>query len=121
MTDNLAQGNYGVALVKLQQLLKMQQEPLAILGAVGGHFRRLSTARILLDNGRNAQDLMKLCGITDFAARKTVSTASRFSAAFYAKAAELVLETDRAIKTSYDDPQRLLELLILNLAWEARL
>ena len=121
MTDNLAQGDYGAALVKLQQLLKMQQEPLVILGAVGSHFRRLSAARILLDNGKNAQDLMKLCAMADYAARKTVAAASRFSAAFYAKAAELVLQTDRALKTSYDDPKRLLELLIMDLAREARL
>ena len=49
MTDLLGQGQYAQALTKLQQLLKLQQEPLAILGAVGSHFRRLSTARILID------------------------------------------------------------------------
>ena len=37
-----------------------------------------------------------------------------------AKAAELILETDRQMKTSYDDPDRLLELLILRLGQEAR-
>ena len=34
MTDLLSAGRYDQALLKLQQLLKMQQEPLAILGAV---------------------------------------------------------------------------------------
>lgn len=120
MTDLLAKGEYGAALMKLQQLIKMQQEPIAILAAIGGNFRRMGTARTLLDNGRNAQDLMKLCSMADFPARKTMSAASRFSAGFYAKAAELVLETDRAMKTSYDDPKRLLELLIMALAREAR-
>lgn len=120
MTDALGQNAYGAALVKLQQLLKMQQEPIAILAAIGAHFRRMATARTLLDHGKNAQDLMKLCPMADFAARKTVSSASRFSAAFYQRAAELVLETDRALKTSYDDPQRLLELLIMALAREAQ-
>ena len=37
----------------------------------------------------------------------------------YAKAAELVLESDRQIKTSFDEPDRLLELLVLQLAQEA--
>ena len=119
MTDLLGQGEYGGALVKLQTLLKMQQEPIAILGAVGGHFRRLGTARTLLDNGRTAVDLMKMTGLQDYPARKTMSAASRFSAKFCAKAAELVLETDRKMKTSFDDPQRLLEFLILQLAQEA--
>lgn len=38
MTDLLSAGRYDEALLKLQQLLKMQQEPLAILGAVGSPF-----------------------------------------------------------------------------------
>ena len=119
MTDLLGQGEYGPALVKLQTLLKMQQEPIAILGAIGGHFRRLGTARTLLDNGRTSVDLIKLTGLSDYPARKTMSAASRFSAKFCAKAAELVLETDYKMKTSFDDPKRLLELLILQLAQEA--
>ena len=120
MTDMLSQGEYGAALLKLQQLLKMQQEPLVILGAVGSHFRRLSVARTLLDNGKNAAELMRLYHIQDYPARKTMSAAGRFSVRFYGKAAELVLESDRAIKTSRDDPKRILEVLIMDLAREVR-
>lgn len=119
MTDLLGQGEYGPALVKLRTLLKMQQEPIAILGAVGSHFRRLGTARTLLDNGRSSSELMKLCGLGDYPARKTMSAAGKFSARFCAKAAELVMETDYKMKTSFDDQERLLELLILELAREA--
>ena len=120
MTDLMGQGEYGGALVKMQQLLKMQQEPILILGAIGGHFRRMATARTLLDNGKNASDLMRLCGMADYPARKTMSAAGRFSAAFYAKAAELVLESDRQMKTSFDDPKRILEVLIMRLAQEVK-
>lgn len=120
MTDMLGRQEYGGALVKLRQLLQMQQEPLLILGAIGSHFRRLSTARTLLDNGRSSTELMKLCGMGDYAARKNMSAASRFSASFYASAAELVMQTDYSMKTSLDDPERLLEVLIVQLAQEAR-
>ncbi len=120
MTDMLSSGRYGDALLKLQTLLKMQQEPLAILGAVGGHFRRISTARTLLDNGKNAGDLARLCGIQDFAARKTMDAARRFRPEFCRRAAQLVVETDYRMKTSFDDNERLLELLILQLSQEAR-
>ena len=120
MTDLLSAGRYDQALLKLQQLLKMQQEPLAILGAVGGHFRRIGTARTLLDNGRNSSELQKLCGIPDYPARKTMDAARRFRPEFCRKAAELVLETDYKMKTSFDDSERLLEMLILQLAQEAR-
>ena len=120
MTELLSAGRYGEALLKLQQLLKMQEEPIKILGAVGGHFRRISTARTLLDHGRNASDLQKLCApMPDFAARKTMESARRFRPEFCAKAASLILETDYRMKTSFDDSERLLELLILQLSQEA--
>ena len=120
MTDLLSAGRYDQALLKLQQLLKMQQEPLAILGAIGGNFRRIGTARILLDNGRPASELAKLYGIQDFAARKSMDAARRFKPEFCKAAAGLILETDYKMKTSFDDNERLLELLILQLAQEAR-
>lgn len=120
MTDLLSAGRYGEALGKLQQLLKMQQEPLAILGAVGSHFRRIGAARTLLDNGKTASDLQKLCGLPDYPARKTMEAARRFRPEFCRKAAELVLETDYQMKTSFDDSERLLEMLLLRLAGETR-
>ncbi len=120
MTNLLSEGKYGPALVKLQTLLKMQQEPIMILGAVGGNFRKISTARTLLDNGRNSSELAKLYGMPDYPARKTMEAARRFKPEFCRLAAELILETDFRMKTSFDDPERLLELLILQLAQEAR-
>ena len=120
MTDLLSDGRYTAALEKLQTLLKMQQEPLGILGAIGGHFRRISTARVLLDNGRSASELQNLYGMFDFAARKTMEAARRYRPEFCAKAAQLVMETDYRMKTSFDDQDRLLELLILQLSQEAR-
>ena len=120
MTDLMSAGRYDQALQMLQKLLKMQQEPLAILGAVGGHFRRLGTARTLLDHGKNSSELQKLCGLPDYPARKTMEAARRFRPEFFAAASKLILETDYKMKTSFDDSQRLLELLILNLAQEAK-
>jgi len=120
MTDLLGSGECGKALQKLQQLFKMQEEPINLLGAIGAHFRRLSTARTLADNGKTATELMELTGLKDYPARKTMSAASRFSAHFYAKAAELVLESDMMLKTSFDDADRILEVLILRLSQEAK-
>lgn len=120
MTDQLSAGRYDQAMQKLQQLLKMQQEPLAILGAVGGHYRRISAARTLLDNGKGAFELQKLCGIPDYPARKTMEAARRCTSGFCRTVAQLVVETDHQMKTSFDEPERLLELLILRLAQEAR-
>lgn len=121
MTDLLSQGSYGPALLKLRQLFKMQQEPVAILGAIGSHFRKLSAAKILLDHGRQSGELMRLYPpMKDYPARKLMAAAGKCSARFCSTAAELVVETDHAMKTSYDDPERLLEILVLRLAQEAK-
>jgi DNA polymerase III delta subunit len=56
----------------------------------------------------------------DFAARKTMEAARRFRPEFCKKAAQLVLETDYQMKTSFDNSERLLELLLLQLAQEAK-
>ena len=120
MSDLLGEGRYAAALEKLQTLLKMQQEPLAILGAVGGHFRRLAAARTLLDHGKTPSDLAKLYGIPDYPARKSMEAARRMRPEFCARAAELILEADYAMKTSFDDSERLLEMLVLQLAQEGR-
>lgn len=119
MASDISNGKYGDALNKLNQLLKMQEEPLGILGTIGANFRRIGAARTLLDNGKNASDLMRLYNLKDYAARKTMESARRFSPEFCKRAAELILETDRKIKTSFDTPERLLEILILQLAQEA--
>lgn len=120
MTDHLVAGDYEQALLLLQQLLRMQEEPLGILGYIGSQLRRISAARILLDNGKGAPELMKLYGCPDFVARKSMDMARRLQPAFCAAAAQLVMDTDMKIKTSADDPQRLLELMLLLLAQEAR-
>ena len=120
MTDHIGAGEYGKALEKLSDLFKMQEEPLGMLGAIGNHFRRLSTARTLGDNGRSSADLMKLYRTSDYGARKMMDSARRFRPEFLQKAAVLILETDYRMKTSFDDPERLLEMLLLQLAQEAR-
>ena len=63
---------------------------------------------------------MKLCGIADYPAKKAMDAGRQFSQTFCVKAAELILETDYKMKTSFDDQDRLLEMLILQLAMEAK-
>ena len=120
MTDAISKGQFGLALQKLDQLLKMQEEPVTILGSIGGHFRRIGTARTLLDNGKGVSELMKLCSVQEYPAKKAMEAARRCPPEFCKIASELVLETDRKLKTSFDEPRRLLEFLILQLAQEAR-
>ncbi len=121
MTDMLSAGQYSQALQKLQLLLKMQEKPIAILGAIGNHLRQLAAARVLMDSGESYQKLSRLFPRTpDFVCRKLSGACKRFSHQFYKRSAELVLEADRSLKTSVSEPGRLLEMLIMELAQEAR-
>ena len=72
-----------------------------------------------MEQGKSAYELQKLCGIPDYPARKIMESARRMDKSFCGRASELVLETDYRMKTSFDDSQRLLEMLILQLAAEA--
>jgi DNA polymerase III delta subunit len=49
-----------------------------------------------------------------------MDAARRFQPAFLKKSMELILETDIRMKTSFDEKERLLEMLVLQLAQEAR-
>ncbi len=120
ISNAIVDGDYDRALKKLRELFAMQQEPIALLGAVAAQMRRLQCARVLMENGKGTGDLMKLCGIGEYPAKLTMGAARRLPPSFCSESVLLCLETDRQLKSSYDEPQRLLELLLIRLAGEAR-
>ena len=120
ITDALGQREFDRALQRLHVMLKLRAEPISVLAAIGSQMRRLRAARVLLSEGRSGQELAELCGIAPFAANKTMTQARRLSDRFCERAVLLCRDCDWQMKTSYDEPQRILELLILSLAEEAR-
>lgn len=120
ITDALGQREFDRALQRLHVMLKLRAEPISVLAAIGSQMRRLRAARVLQSEGRTGQELAELCGIAPFAANKTMTQARRLSDRFCERAVLLCRDCDYQMKTSYDDPQRILELLILSLAEEAR-
>lgn len=119
ITDALGQRDFGRALERLHVLLKLQTEPIPIVAAIGAQMRRLYAAKLLQNAGKGAEALSSLCGIATYAATKTMQQARRVSERFCRRAVELCCRTDYQIKTSYDEPERLAERLILTLAEEA--
>ena len=63
---------------------------------------------------------MELTGLKSYPAGLTMTAARRVTDGFCQRAIELVLDTDIAMKTSADEPERLLELLLIRLAQEAQ-
>lgn len=60
MTDAVSQSDYNKAAAILGDLLKMQEEPIVILAALGSQLRRLYTARMAIDSGKDKYWLMEL-------------------------------------------------------------
>ena len=98
--------------------LREKQKVKRMYGILEKQFRRYF-AEAERRKGNTGDNLMQLCGIGDYPARKTMAAAGRVSMEFCDRAVLLCTETDYRMKTSYDDPQRLLELLLLQLAEEA--
>ena len=80
----------------------------------------MSAAHTISAVGKGPDALAAVCGIKPYAAQVSMQSARKFSRQWCDKAAVLCMETDYQLKSSGDDPQRLMELLILQLAQEAR-
>ena len=119
LSDAVAAGRYETALQILHILLRRQEEPVVILATIGSQLRRIVEANRLRAAGKGKNDLMKLCSVSSYPAQKAMEFSRRLPAEFPEKALELCLEADRRMKTSFDDPKRVLELLVLQLAEEA--
>ena len=120
LTDALAMRQFDRALERLHALLRMQTDAIPIVAAIGSQMRRLFAAKILQNEGKPAEELAQLCGIQPYAATKTMGQARRVSERFCRKAVLLCCETDAQLKSTYGEEERLVELLILQLAEEAR-
>ena len=121
ITDALAEGNYDKALLKLRDVLASQEEPIKVNAVVGSHFRKLLLTKSVMAAGKGNETLLPILNSkSDFYGNKLMQQARRLSDEMCANAVLLCYETDCKMKRSVDDSARLLELLLLSLAQEAR-
>ena len=118
MTNAVTRGDYNGASEILGQLLKKQEEPFMILSVVGKELRRLYTARIALDEGRDKFWLMEQWGMrSDYPARLLMDAAKRTTRAWCAKSLLLCETLDRRMKSEKGvDDEGELKLLLMELA-----
>ena len=98
----------------------MQTEPILILAALGSQLRRIWTARLALDSGRDRYWLMELWGMkSDYPAKLLLSAARRTTGVWCAQAVRHCQELDRRMKSErgIDGPGEL-KLLLVRLAAE---
>ncbi len=120
LSDAVLQGRSDQAAAILGDLLKMQTEPIQILGALGGQLRRIYTARLAIDNGRGRSWLMELWEMrSDYPAKLLMTAAKRTTTAWCTSAVKQCQVLDRRMKSEKGiDPAGELKLLIVRLGAE---
>ena len=100
LSDAVLQGNYDLAASILGDLLKMQTEPIMILAALGCQLRRIYTARLAIDSGKDKYWLMELWDMkSDYPAKLLLSAAKRTTADWCADAVKMCQVLDRRMKS----------------------
>jgi DNA polymerase-3 subunit delta len=100
LSDAVLQGDYDRAAEILGDLLKMQTEPIMILAALGSQLRRIYTARLAIDSGKDKYWLMELWDMkSDYPAKLLLSSAKKTTAAWCSDALKMCQTLDRRMKS----------------------
>jgi DNA polymerase-3 subunit delta len=100
LSDAVLQGNYDLAASILGDLLKMQEEPIMIVAALGSQLRRIHTARLALDSGKDKYWLMELWEMkSDYPAKLLMSAAKKTNAEWCSNAVKMCQVLDRRLKS----------------------
>ena len=118
MTEFIAQKKNNSAASILAELLSdRNNEPIAILAALGGQMRKLYAARLALERGLGAKYVMEACALKyDFIATKLLSAARGYTLPQLIRAVELCCEADYRIKSSGEDDGELLKETVMRIA-----
>lgn len=121
VSDALAEHNYDGALGKLDELLRLQEEPIVILGAMGSLLRRLNLVKAATEAGKSAAEIRDLLGTkSDYYVRKLISQSGKFSAEYLTAALDICFDADCRLKRSMEDAPAVVQECIVRMAQEAR-
>ena len=118
MTNAVTARNYDRAAAILADLLRMQTEPIAILAALGKELRRLYTARLALDGGKDRVWLKELWSMSsDYPAKLLLQAARNVDHDWCRQAVKRCQVLDRRMKSERNmDSEGELKLLLMELA-----
>ena len=118
MTGAVSKGNFDRAAEVLGTLLKLQEEPIMLLALIGKELRKLHTARIALDTGRDKFWLMERWNMrSDYPARLLLDNAKKVSREWCANGVKRCYEVDLRMKSVNGvDGAAELKLLLMELA-----
>lgn len=118
MTNSITAGKYDDAARILGELLRMQTEPIALLAAMGKELRRLYTARLALDAGKDRTWLQRLWNMrSDYPAKLLLSAARKIDHRWCQMAVQNCQILDRRMKSEKNiNSEAELKLFLMELA-----
>ena len=118
MTNAVTARDYDRAAAILSELLRMQTEPIVILAALGKELRRLYTARLALDGGKDSIWLKELWSMSsDYPAKLLLQAARKVDHAWCRQAVKRSQTLDRRMKSERNmDSEGELKLFLMELA-----
>lgn len=118
MTNAITARKFNEAAGVLGDLLRMQTEPIMILAAIGKELRRLYTARMALDSGKDRFWLKSLWNMSsDYPAKLLMQAAGRVDHEWCAAAVKRCQTLDRRMKSEKNmDSEQELKLFLMELA-----
>lgn len=117
LTDAITAQRFDHALGLVNDLIAQKNEPIVLLAAIARHIQRLYAARLAMQSHASDQQLMELLGSkSPYYARKMRDSAAHLEAKWLRRTLLLCGESDVAMKSAGADRQKVLELLLLQMA-----
>ena len=116
LCDAVGMGDAARALSALGSLLGAREPPLRVLAMIGRTVRQLMTVRDLGDRRAGRGEIMERLGVPPFVADKLLEQARRLDASALRAMHGAIFRTDLELKSSKLDDERVMELLVLELA-----
>lgn len=115
LIDGLTARNPQKALLAFHRLRAQGEENIPMLAMINRQFQTLAMIKYYQEKGLNRAQIAQTTGQKDFTVRKMMEVSRNFSWQALEKVFALLLETDAALKSTSQDPDLLMEMLLVGL------
>jgi DNA polymerase III subunit delta len=113
--DSIGQKNLTKSLLILKQMIETGESPVYLVSSLTSYFLRLWRIRALKKKNTPDNDVGKILHIHQFFVKSSIQQAKRYSDNEIRSIMKLLLKADIQLKTSYQKPKFVLELLIFQI------
>lgn len=117
LTDAITAQQFDRAIALIHDLIAQKNEPIVLLATIAKHIQRLYAARLAMESHISDQQLMELLGSkSSYYAKKMRDSAMYLDTKWLRRTLLLCGESDVAMKSAGSDRQKVLELMLLQMA-----